>query len=260
MGALVLFAFLSAAATLLLGPGDDVQAQQQPTGKVYRIGFLSQGQPPKAYLEPFQQDLRQRGYVERQNLLWEFRSTDGSLDDLPRFADELVRLKVDLILARASSGALAARRATTSIPIVFFAVCAPVEIGLVPHLGHPGGNITRVAVNASDMAGKRVQLFKELAPTLERVAFLSHPSHPTNALQLRGAKTAARSLGVQLKAVPVRRAEDIAAGLTALRGIDGVLNADTPLFVTHRVRLVDAVAGGGSPRYIRLGPTSRLAG
>ena len=106
-----------------------------------------------------------------------------------------MRLKVDVILARASSGAMAAKRATTSIPIVFFAVYAPVEIGLVPSLGHPGGNITGVAVNASDMAGKRLQMLKELVPTLKRVAMLSHPPHPTNAVQLQGAETAARTSG-----------------------------------------------------------------
>jgi putative ABC transport system substrate-binding protein len=152
-------------------------------------------------------------------------------------------LKVDVILARASSGAMAAKRATTSIPIVFFAVYAPVEIGLVQNLGHPGGNITGVAVNASDMAAKRVQLLKELVPTLKSVAILSHPSHPSNAVQLQGTEAAARTLGVHLKAVPVRSADDFAPALNALRGIEGVLHADTPLFVTHRARLVDAVAG-----------------
>ena len=241
-GPVAFLAFLSAAASFVSGPVGDAQAQQQPAGKVYRIGFLSQGQPPKAFVEALQQGLRERGYVEGRNLVWEFRSTDGSLDQLPQFAEELVRLKVDVILARASSGAMAAKRATTSIPIVFFAVYAPVEIGLVPSLGHPGGNITGVAVNASDMAGKRVQLLKELVPTLKRVAMLSHPSHPTNAVQLEGAEAAARTLGVQLEAVPVRGADDFASALKALRGIDGVLNADTPLFVTHRARLVDAVA------------------
>jgi putative ABC transport system substrate-binding protein len=246
-GALARLAFLSVPASLVSGPVGDAQAQQQAAGKVYRIGFLSQGQPPKAYFEPLQQDLRERGYVEGQNLVWEFRATDGSLDELPRLAEDLVRLKVDLILARASSGAMAAKRATASIPIVFFAVYAPVEIGLVPNLGHPGGNITGVAVNASDMAGKRVQLFKELVPTLKKVAFLSHPSHPTNAMQLQGAETAARTFGMQLQAVPVRGPEDFVSALTTRRGIDGVLNADTPLFVTHRARLVDAVAASRIP-------------
>ncbi|MBK7472930.1 MAG: ABC transporter substrate-binding protein [Betaproteobacteria bacterium] len=191
--------------------------------------------------------MRERGYVEGRNLAWEFRSTDGSLDQLPQMAEELVRLKVDLILARASSGAMAAKKATTSIPIVFFAVYAPVEIGLVPNLRHPGGNITGVAVNASDMAGKRVQLLKELVPSLKRVAILSHPSHPTSAVQVKGAESAARTVGMNLKAVPVRGAEDFAPALTAARGIEGVLHADTPLFVTHRARLVEAVAANRLP-------------
>ena len=236
---------LLTGSVLLLAPPRAAEAQ--PTGKVYRIGFLSQGQPPKAFLEALQQGLRERGYAEGRNLVWEFRSTDGSLDQLPQFAGDLVRLKVDVILARASSGAMAAKSATTSIPIVFFAVYAPVEIGLVPNLGHPGGNITGVAVNASDMAGKRMQLLKELVPTFRRVAILSHPPHPTNAVQLQGAEAAARRLGVHLKAVPVRSADDFAPALNALRGIEGVLPADTPLFVTHRARLVEAMAASRLP-------------
>ena len=142
---------------------------------------------------------------------------------------------------------MAAKRATTSIPIVFFAVYAPVEIGLVPNLSHPGGNITGVAVNASDMAGKRVQLLKDLVPTLKRVAMLSHPPHPTNAVQVQGAEAAARAVGVQLETVPVRGAGDFASALKALPGIDGVLSTDTPLFVTNRARLVGAVAASRLP-------------
>jgi len=232
------------AGGLLAAP---LAAEAQQAGKVYRIGFLSQGQPPKALLEALQQGLRERGYAEGRNLVWEFRSTDGSLDQLPQFAEDLVRLKVDVILARSSSGAMAAKRATTSIPIVFFVVYAPVEIGLVPSLGHPGGNITGVAINVSDMVAKRVQLLKELVPTLKRVAMLSHPPHPTNAMQLQGAMAAARTLGLQFEEVPVRGPDDFASALKALRGIDGVLNADNPFFVTHRVRLVDAVAGSRLP-------------
>jgi len=247
VGAFVLLAFLSAPASFVCGPVGDAQAQQQPAGKVYRIGFLSQGPPPKENFEALQQGLRERGYVEGRNLVWEFRSTDGSLDQLPQFAEELVRLKVDVIVTRSSSGATAAKRATTVIPIVFISVYAPVEIGLVPSLGHPGGNITGVAINVGDMLAKRVQLLKELVPTLKRVAMLSHPPHPTNAMQLQGAMAAARTLGVQLEEVPVRGPDDFASVLKALRRIDGVLNADNPLFFTHRARLVDAVAGSRLP-------------
>ena len=247
-GALAFLVFLSALAGFASGPVGDAQAQHQPAGTVYRIGLLSQGQPPKAYIEALQQGLRERGYAEGRNLVWEFRSTDGSLEQLSQFAEELVRLKVDVILARASSGAMAAKRATTSIPIVFFAVYAPVEIGLVPSLGHPGGNITGIAVNASDMAGKRVQLLKELVPTLKRVAMLSHPAaSDQRGAACRGRRPRRARVGVQLEAVPVRSADDFASALKALRGIDGVLHADTPLFVTHRARLVNAVAASRLP-------------
>ena len=242
VGALALVLFLSAPASFVPGPVADAQAQQQPAGKVYRIGFLRQGQPPKAWVEALQQGLRERGYVEGRNVVWEFRSTDGSLDQLPQFAEELVRLKVDVILASAASAAMAAKGATTSVPIVFAGVYNPVEIGLVPSLGHPGGNITGVAVNAADMAGKRLQLLTELVPTLKRVAMLSHPPHPTNAVQLQGATAAARALGVQLVQVPVRGGDDFDAVLKALRSIDGLLHADTPLFTTYRARFVEAAA------------------
>jgi putative ABC transport system substrate-binding protein len=247
VGVLVLLAFLSAPATFGAGPVGPAHSQQQPAGKVYRIGFLSQGPLPKAYFETLQQGLRERGYAEGRNLVWELRSTDGSLDQLPQFAEELVRLKVDVIVARSSSGTTAAKRATTLIPIVFISVYAPVELGLVQSLGQPGSNITGVAINVEDMVAKRVQLLKELAPTLKRVAMLSHPPHPTNAMQVQGGMAGARTLGVQVEEVPVRGPDDFASALKALRGIDGVLNADNPLFVTHRVRLVDAVAGSRLP-------------
>jgi putative ABC transport system substrate-binding protein len=244
---LVLVAVLSALASFVSGPVGDVQAQQQPAGKVYRIGVLSQEQLPEVQFQALQQGLRERGYVEGRNFVWELRLANGSLDQLRQFAEELVRLKVDVILARSSSGAAAAKRATTSVPIVMVPVIDPVELGLVRSLGHPGTNLTGVAVNGSDMAGKRVQLLKELVPRLKKVAMLSHPGHASNARQLQGAEAAARTLGVQLEAVPVRGSDEFATALKALRGIEGVLHADTPLFFAHRARLVDAVAGSRLP-------------
>lgn len=244
---LVLVAVLSALASFVSGPVGDAQAQQQPAGKVYRIGVLSQEQLPKVQFEALQQGLRERGYVEGRNFVWELRLANGSLDQLLQLAEELVRLKVDVILARSSSGAVAAKRATTSVPIVMVPVVDPVELGLVRSLGHPGGNLTGVAVNGSDMAGKRVQLLKELVPRLKRVAMLSHPGHASNARQLQGAEAAARTLGVRLEAVPVRGSDEFATALKALRGIEGVLHADTPLFFAHRARLVDAVAASRLP-------------
>ena len=252
-GALACLVFLSALAGFVSGPVGDAQAQQQPAGMVYRIGLLSQGQPPKAYIEALQQGLRERGYAEGRNLVWELRSTDGGLEQLSQFAEELVRLKVDVILARASSGAMAAKRATTSVPIVFFAVYAPVEIGLVPSLGHPGGNITGIAVNASDMVGKRVQLLKELVPTLKRVAMLSHPAHPTNAVQLEGAETAARTsrraarsgAGAQRRRFRSPRSRLYAASTACCTPIP---HSSTRTALDSSTRQ----PGAGCPRYIRL--------
>ena len=114
------------------------------------------------------------------------------------------------------------------------------------------------------MAGKRVQLLRELVPTFKSVAILSHPAHPTNAVQLQGAEAAARTLGVHVKAVPVRSAADFAPALGALRGVAGVMHADTPLFVTDRARLVDAVAASRLPAVrgasCRTVPISRMCG
>lgn len=249
MARAVLLAVLSAACVVSgFVPGARAQ-QPPPAERVYRIGFLSQGQPLKAAFDALQQGLRERGYAEGRNLAWELRVTDGRLEGLEQYAEELVRSKVDVIVARASSSALPAKRATTSIPIIFVAVYDPVEIGLVRSLSRPGGNITgvAVAVDAADMAGKRLQLLKDLVPTLKRVAILSHPPHPTNARQLKGAEAAARALGIGLEAVPVRGADDFAPALKALRGVGGVLHADTALFMTHRAQLIDAVAGSRLP-------------
>lgn len=164
-----------------------VEAQQAGTGKVYRIGFLRAGQPPETYVEGFQQGLRERGYVDGQNVVVEFRTTDGSFDQLPQFGEELVRLKVDVIVASAAPAALAVKRATTLVPTVFVGVVDPVELGLVLSLARPGGNITGLATNFADLAGKRLELLKAIVPRLRRVAVLWQPANPTNPIQLKGA-------------------------------------------------------------------------
>ena len=222
-----------------------VEAQQ--AGKVYRIGFLRAGQPPETYLEGFQQGLQERGYVYGQNVVVELRATDGSFDQLPRFAEELVRLKVDVILASAAPAALAVRKLTTSVPIVFVGVVDPVELGLVPSLGHPGGNITGLATTAADFAGKRLELLKTIVPRLRRVAVLWHPANPTNPIQLKGAQVAARTLGVQLEPVSIQGPNDFDSAAKAVRGTDGLLLLESPLFTTHRARLAELAAKSRLP-------------
>jgi putative ABC transport system substrate-binding protein len=220
-------------------------AQQHQPGKVYRIGYLREGQPAKSLFEAFQQGLRERGYVEGENVVIETRL--GSLDQLPQLAEELVRSKVDIIVASAGSAALAAKKATTSIPIVFATVNYPVEIGLVPRLTHPGGNVTGTSFNAAELAGKRLGLLKELVPTLRRVAVLSHPPYQTNALQVREAEVAGRTLGIQLAPVVVLGPNDFDAASKVLRTADGLLQPDMPFYNTHRARVVELAAKSRLP-------------
>src|SRR5262245_48516644 len=141
---------LGAAASFVAGPGTARTEERHP-GKVYRIGFLRAGQPPAAWVEAFKQGLREQGYVEGRNVVVEFRYTDGSVDQLPQLAAELVRLQVDVILASAPPSALAAKKVTTSVPIVFPHILDPVELGVVASLAHPGGNITGLALSSANL-------------------------------------------------------------------------------------------------------------
>ena len=233
-----LFAAASFVSVALLG--SVAHAQEHQAGKVYRIGFLRAGQPPATYIDAFRQGLRERGYVEGQNVVIEFRF--GSIEQLPQLAEELVRLQLDLIVASASSAALAVKRATTSVPIVFVGVIDPVELGLVSSLGRPGGNITGLTTNSADVAGKRLELLRATVPRLSRVAVLWHPANPTNPIQLQGAQAAARTLGVQLEPVPVQGPNDFDSAVKAVRDTDGLLLLESPLFTTHRARLAELAA------------------
>jgi putative ABC transport system substrate-binding protein len=240
----VLLLLLVAPACL---PGAAAHAQEHRAGKVYRIGFLRAGPPPKAWVEAFQQGLRERGYVEGQNVTVEFRFTDGSLDQLPQLAEELVGLKVDVVVASAGAAAVAAAKAVTSVPVVFVAVYDPVELGLVPNLGRPGGNVTGLAVSSADLAGKRLELLREIVPKLRRVAVLSHPANAANPIQLKGAEVAARTLGVQLQPVPVQGPPDLDSAFKAARGAGGLLQLDSVLFTTHRARIAELAAKSRLP-------------
>jgi putative ABC transport system substrate-binding protein len=235
-------AFLTGSAALLAAP---FATEAQQAGKVYRIGFLRAGEPLKFWIDEFRQGLRELGYVEGQNLIIEFKI--GTLDQLPQLAEELVRSKVDVIVASASSAGIAAQKATTTVPIVFTSLSHPVEIGLVKSLARPGGNITGVTVNAAAHVGKRLELLRELVPTLRQVVVLTHPQHPTDLVQRRELEEAARTLGLKLKPVAVRGPEDFEAAFKAVSGADGLINIDSPLFTTHRARFVELVAKSRLP-------------
>lgn len=244
---LMISAALAAIGVVSSISAGSAETQPEQAAKIYRVGFLRAGPPPKTWVDALEQGLRERGYIVGQNVVIEFRCTDGSLDQIPQFAEELVRSKVDVIVASSSPAAVPAKKATSSVPIVFVNVFDPLAIGLVSSLARPEGNVTGLSSTSTELAGKRLQLLKELVPGLKRVAVLSHPATPSNAKQLEGADVAARALGIDIQPVPVRDRNDFDSAFEAARGADGLLLVDIALFTTHRDRLVALAATNRLP-------------
>jgi putative tryptophan/tyrosine transport system substrate-binding protein len=184
-------------------------AQAQPQVKVPKIGYL--GARPAASgsgYELFRREIRALGYVEGKNIVIEYRSADNKLDRLPSLADELVRLKVDVIVTPGAAEALVAKNATRMIPIVFFGGGDPVAAGLVDSLARPGGNVTGFTNIGAVLAGKRLELLKETVPNLSRVAVLWNPQDPNAAQEWKESQLPARELGLQLHSMEIRSPND----------------------------------------------------
>ena len=181
------------------------------------MGYLSLRSGIEPREEAFLKGLRELGYIEGQNLVIDWRFAKGREDRLPELAAELVRLKVDVIIAAGGQASQVAKRATTTIPIVIGQVGDPVQQGLVASLARPGGNITGLSNINPDLAGKRLELLKEAVPKVSRVVFLFDPRNPATALALRETEVAAPALGVRLQSVEVRRADDLENGFKAAR-------------------------------------------
>jgi putative ABC transport system substrate-binding protein len=171
---------------------------QQPTMPV--IGFLNSGaaEALQSLVAAFRQGLSESGYVEGQNLGIEYRWANGDYNKLPRLAAELVGRHVSAILAGAPPAVVAAKAATTTIPIVFTSGGNPVELGLVSSLSHPGGNVTGVSFLTNELGGKRLELLRELIPTAAYVGFLVNPTRPSFQSEVKNAQQAAQALGVKL--------------------------------------------------------------
>src|SRR5437016_1439908 len=220
-----------------------VAAAQQPT-KVHRIGRLSPGLPPSQpspSMEAFQQGLRDLGYVEGQNLVIEWRWAEGSQERLPALAAELVRLRVEVIVAGGSNVIRAAQHATRTIPIVMAGTSDAVAAGFVASLAHPGGNITGLSDLSADLPGKRLELLKETVPQSARIAVLTQPVAPLPAPWLHDLTVAAQTLGVHLHVVEVRQAEELASAFAALaqaRADALLVVADTLVLNRQRARVV----------------------
>jgi putative ABC transport system substrate-binding protein len=218
-----------------------VTALAQQPAKVARVGFLGSSVPPPELLAAVRAGLRERGYVEGSNLSLELRWTEGGFEALPALASELARGQVDLILAWATPATLAAKRATPSIPIVFFGVSDPVGSGLVASLARPGSNVTGVTNIAKDLTARQVQMLAQIAPGLRRVAIMGNPTNLSIDAQQAEAEAAARALGIVPLVVSVREPERIVPALAdaAGRGADGLVVLPDPTFLTRRREIAD---------------------
>jgi putative ABC transport system substrate-binding protein len=238
---LSLIAFVLVAAVVV------VDAQQQV--KVPRIGILTLGVASAApTFEAFRQGLRELGYIEGKDILIEYRYAEGKTDRLSNLAAELVRLKVDIIVTESGRAAEAAKHATQTTPIVMAIVGDPVGIGLVASLARPGGNVTGLTVLAPELSGKRLELLKEAAPKTTSVAVIWNAANPSAAGFLQETKATAKSLGLQLQPVEVRRQDDLDAAFKA------VTSARPSAFIT----LADGMLLGNRTRIVEFTAKNRL--
>jgi putative ABC transport system substrate-binding protein len=234
----------------ILAPALGAEAQQ--TKKVPRIGFLSAPAPStiSARIEAFRQGLRELGYVEGQNIVIEYRYAEGKFDRLPDLAAELVRLKVDVIVAAGGIQAIrAAENATNTTPIVMTAAADPVGDALIASLARPGGNITGLSLGGPELYGKRLQLLKETVPKVSRVAVFWSRSSPAVPLYLNEIHASAQALALQIQSLEVRSANDFESVFqAAARAGAHTLTVSThPVFIANRKRILDFAAKNRLP-------------
>jgi putative ABC transport system substrate-binding protein len=226
-----------ALSTLLFALCFPVGAQQPP--KIPRVGYLSVAGPSPS--QALLQGLRDLGYVVGQNIAIEYRSADGKRDRLSDLADELVRLRVDIIVADGSGPSLEAKKATSTIPIVMISSTDPIGNGLVASLAHPGGNVTGLTSLTGELGGKLLELLKETAPRLSRVVMVSSGGEP-NVIFLQETEPSARALGVKLIHQVVRRPGDFESAFAAItkQRVNGLLSRLGPSFASaQHKRLVE---------------------
>jgi putative ABC transport system substrate-binding protein len=233
--------------TLLAGAAAvwPLSARTQQLAKIPRIGIIDDSPIWNA----FRHGLRDLGYLEGQNIAFDYRYAGGLPDRLAWVAVELVRRPVDLIATFGTPPTLAAKQATTTIPIVMMGVGDPVGAGLVSSLARPGGNITGNTILAPEVAGKRLQLFKELIPSLSRVAFLWNPDNASHPAQLAELRVAVETLGIKLLPVPVRSSDEFDNAFAAMIGErpDAFLMTNDPFHQLSIGRIMDFLANNRLP-------------
>jgi putative ABC transport system substrate-binding protein len=233
-----------------------VPVQAQPHAKVSRVGWLSAaaGPGPTTGQREIIRILRDLGYVEGKNITFEIRFAENKLDRLPALAEELVALKVDVLLTPGTPGALALKNSTKAIPIVFLDVTDPVGVGLIDSLPRPGGNITGFTSIESVLAGKRLELLKETVSKLSRVAVLWDPQNPSSAQEWKESQSAARELRLHLYSLEVSSADQYEAAFRrAMQAHSAALSVlSNPLAASHQQRIAALATRNRLPSiYIR---------
>ena len=225
---------------ILLG---SLAAQAQQTGNVYRIGFLGNS---TAALEanlvgPFREGLRDLGYIEGRNVLIEYRWAEGKYDRFPALIGELLALKVAVIVTAGTPATLAVKKATTSVPLVMSAVGDPVGTGIVPSLSHPGGNITGLTAISTEMDAKRLELLREVVPSVSYIALLWNAASPLQVLAEKQVQAAAQVLRMRVLSLGVKTEEEIKSALAVMarERPDALLVLADRLLLHHRALIMD---------------------
>jgi len=261
-----IFAFsLSAMLIALCLP-----AEAQQAAKVPRIGVLISASPSIAgrRVEAFQQGLRELGYVEGKNIAFEFRYAEGNPETLPERVDELVRLKVDIIVTDTSNAAQAVKNATKTIPVVFTTANDPVGDGQVSSLARPGGNLTGFSILAIELNGKRLELLKEAFPKVTRVAFLTRTGisraeqRYVSEQRFKEAEAAAKELGLRLQPLEAKSADDLESAFEAAKsaGAQALITSPSTFAVTHRTRIIELAAKNRLPAIYPSTPFAEAGG
>lgn len=231
-------AFIAMVGGSILAAPLAVEAQQ--SGRVYRVGVLSPGTPPPGRLDALRQGLRELGYEEGRNISLEWRFSGETDERLPNFAEELVRRKVDVIVAINTPASFAAKHATATTPIVFARVSDPVRTGLVASFAHPGGNITGITAFSDELSGKRLALIREMLKTTSRLAVLWNTGNPGIELSVREMERASTQFGVELRLHGVSRTEDFRTAFEAVTGerVSAIFVFDDVLMTTHKKQML----------------------
>jgi putative tryptophan/tyrosine transport system substrate-binding protein len=237
--------------TLLSGAAAwPLAARAQQAGKLLTIGFLVAGTPTShgQWVAAFVQRLRELGWIEGRTITIEYRWAEGRSERFAEIAAELVRRKVDVIVTSATEAIVAAKQATSVIPIVFAAAGDPVGTGLVASLARPGGNVTGLSIQQTDVAAKRLELLREVVPGLQRLAIWANAGSPSNVVEMAEVAATARTLGLEVATPEIRRAEDIAFVFEALKGrAEALYVCADPLATTNRTRINILAVGARLP-------------